>query len=365
MIDLNSLSKLDIPSYDVSTNIAPSFINPYGDISINLQYATSNLGKLEASVSQMEAISMHSMKSFNKSPDFKTPDKADRYAKKLCRLIKTIKFLTNITGYMTQWIEELNKLMGWLVSQIAQKLVDIASPVVQYILGWIQIISLKIKKFVLHIKIQIAKFLKKILEGVKNKKGSWASTAIAAAIQGLLTAFKALAQVSYFILLGVDILLKSLPPMITVGEQSMAFFMTPRTIVSGLMKSDINCANANMSIMDRLPAAMCNSLVAMFDAVAKANAAVKISIIAAGAAVGLAAVYNEEFDIPDNICKAMQLLDPKAILEKIDKILKAFAMPYALPKYEELSPATIGYLAFLMTGFCPAGHIAFGFPACP
>lgn len=367
MLDINSISKFEIPSYDPNTSTPPSFIDENKDISENLKNCAIAIGRLEAAVGQIKALSMHSMKSFNKAPDYKTPDidKADRYAKKICRYIKTINFLTNITGYISKWIEDLNNLMGWLVSQISKKIIDITTPIVQYIMGWIQIISLKIKEFILYIKIKIVKFIKKILEGVKNKAGSWLSTALAAAIQGLLVAFKALAQVSYYILLGIDILLKALPPMITVGEQSMTFFMTPRTIVTGLMKSDIVCANANMSIIDRLPEALCNSLVVMFDVASKANAALKYSMIAAGAAAGIAAIYADDFEIPDSICKVMQMLNPEEVIKQIDNILKAFAMPYALPKYEELSPATIGYLAFLMMGFCPAGHIAFGFPACP
>ncbi len=365
MLDLNSLSNFDISSFKPGESEPPSFIDPYATINVNLQNSIVALSKLEAGVKQMGAICVHSVKSFSKSSNKKGKDRADRYAKRLCRLIKTIKFLTNVTTYLSKWIEDINKFMGWVVTQIANKIIDIADSIVQYVLGWLEIIVLKIKELILFVKIKIAKFIKKILEGIRNKKGSAASAAIAAAIQGVIVAFQALAQVAYFILLGIDILLKSLPMIIMIDGQNMTFFMTPRTIVAGQMQSSITCANANMSIVDRLPAPLCLALVALYDVSAKANAAIKASMIAAGAAMGIASVFGPEFSIPSSVCKAMQMLDPKNIIKQIDNILKAFAMPYALPKYEELSPITIGYLAFLMTGFCPAGHIAFGFPACP
>lgn len=365
MIDLQSLSKIEIPPINVQNVTPPSWVDENAEISENLQRAVVMMSRYEAGISQMEAVSKQSVKSFKKTSEFKVEDNADRYAKKLCRLIKTIKFLTNITGYVTKWLEDLNNTVGWIVSKIMQKVLDIESSIVQYLMSYVEILMLKIRAFILFIKIKIAKFIKKLLEGIKDKKGSWASTALAAAIQGVLTAFKALSQAAYYVLLGIDMLLKALPPIIMVGEQNMAFFYTPRTIMLGMMKTDIIPANVNLSIMDRLPAALCLSLAALFDVVPKSNAVLKYSIIAAGAAAGLAAVYADEFKFPKSVCKAMELADPKKIIKKIDTILKAFAAPYALPKYEELSPATLGYLAFLMTGFCPAGHITFGFPGCP
>ena len=364
ILNVESFEELSSLMQNIDTEKLPICVDPSASLDMNLAYGVYMLGSFENTFSQVQAVANHSVRSYSRSSEFRSPDSADRYAKKLCRFIKTIKFLTTLTTQLAQMLEEVNTFMYWCLNQVLSKAVDITDDMIQFILGKTQILSLRIKEFILMIKIKIAKCIKKILQGINSKKGSWMSTAIAAAVQGILTAFKALAQAAYYILVAIDVLLKALPPMISLDGESMAFFMTPRSAMTGMLKTSITAANANMSITVRLPQALCMSLSTLFDATHISNAALKVSIIAAGAAIGAATAYND-FNVPNSVCKAMNMLDANAIIEKINTILKTFVMPYPLPKYEELLPANLGFLAFLMTGFCPSGHIAFGFPGCP
>lgn len=287
-------------------------------------------------------------------------------AKQLCNLLKVINFLRKLTNKIGELIQNVLQIAAWCIEKITTCVETSLMEVLQWITAKVQLLVLYIKQLLLWVKIKIAKLIRKVLKGITFPKGSWLSTALAGAVNAVLTAFKALSTAIGYILQGVLMIVEMIPPIICVGAENMCFFFTPRSIINGQMKVDILAANPNLSITDRLPTPIKLSLAGIVDATEKSNAVLKYSIIAAGAAMGIAAISSDgEFKLDGSVCKALQLLDPKKIIQLLETILKAFAAPYALPKYEELSPTTLGYLAFLMTGFCPSGHIAFGFPFCP
>ena len=49
------------------------------------------------------------------------------------------------------------------------------------------------------------------------------------------------------------------------------------------------------------------------------------------------------------------------ILKSIESIVSSIPVPQALPKFEKLSLTNLGFLAWLITGFEPAGLKSFGF----
>ena len=71
------------------------------------------------------------------------------------------------------------------------------------------------------------------------------------------------------------------------------------------------------------------------------------------------------FNIPDTLCKVLKVINPKNIIKAIDRLLSTLPIPDPLPKYEKLLPINLGYLAWLIIGFCPAGKKAFGIPGFP
>ena len=52
-------------------------------------------------------------------------------------------------------------------------------------------------------------------------------------------------------------------------------------------------------------------------------------------------------------------------MKAIDFLLSQLPIPDPLPKYEKLLPINLGYLAWLIIGFCPAGKKSFGIPGFP
>lgn len=206
--------------------------------------------------------------------------------------------------------------------------------------------------------------MRSLLIGLDNKCGSGITAALNAAIVAIMAAFKILAIAVYAVMMAVKLILDMMPPMISVGAESMCFFLTPKSVTLGLTKLEMTCTNPNKSICNRLPTVIKQSISAIEEAINIANNAIRIAMIATGAALGLACAFTQ-FNIPDTLCKVLKVINPQTIIKAIDLLLSLLPIPDPLPKYEKLLPINLGYLAWLIIGFCPAGKKAFGFPGFP
>ena len=296
-------------------------------------------------------------KNANTKEETTNTNREEDKAIKMCKMIAKIKSLQKIVDSLKGLTVVLTDSMKYIVEYNI-------NAAVEYIIKKIQILALKIKRLLAELSIKIAKMMRSLLIGLDNKCGSGITATINSAIVAIMTVFKALAIAVNAVMMAVKFILDMMPPMISVGAESMCFFLTPKSAMLGLTKVEMTCANPNKSICNRLPTVIKQSISAIEEEINIANNAIRIAMIATGAAFGLTCAFTQ-FNIPDTLCKVLKVINPKNIIKAIDLLLSLLPIPDPLPKYEKLLPINLGYLAWLIIGFCPAGKKAFGFPGYP
>ena len=296
-------------------------------------------------------------KNANTKEETTNTNREEDKAIKMCKMIAKIKSLQKIVDSLKGLTVVLTDSMKYIVEYNI-------NAAVEYIMKKIQILALKIKRLLAELSIKIAKMMRSLLIGLDNKCGSGITATINSAIVAIMAVFKALAIAVNAVMMAVKFILDMMPPMISVSAESMCFFLTPKSAMLGLSKVEMTCANPNKSICNRLPTVIKQSISAIEEEINIANNAIRIAMIATGAAYGLACAFTQ-FNIPDTLCKVLKVINPKNIIKAIDLLLSLLPIPDPLPKYEKLLPINLGYLAWLIIGFCPAGKKAFGFPGYP
>ena len=296
-------------------------------------------------------------KNANTKEETTNTNREEDKAVKMCKMIAKIKSLQKIVNSLKGLTVVLTDSMKYIVEYNI-------NAAVEYIMKKIQILALKIKRLLVELSIKIAKMMRSLLIGLDNKCGSGITATINSAIVAIMAVFKALAIAVNAVMMAVKFILDMMPPMISVGAETMCFFLTPKSAMLGLTKVEMTCANPNKSICNRLPTVIKQSISAIEEEINIANNAIRIAMIATGAAYGLACAFTQ-FNIPDTLCKVLKVINPQTIIKAIDLLLSLLPIPDPLPKYEKLLPINLGYLAWLIIGFCPAGKKAFGFPGYP
>lgn len=296
-------------------------------------------------------------KNANTKEETTNTNREEDKAIKMCKMIAKIKSLQKIVDSLKGLTVVLTDSMKYIVEYNI-------NAAVEYIMKKIQILALKIKRLLVELSIKIAKMLRSLLIGIDNKCGSGITATINSTIVAIMAVFKALAIAVNAVMMAVKFILDMMPPMISVGAETMCFFLTPKSAMLGLTKVEMTCANPNKSICNRLPTVIKQSISAIEEEINIANNAIRIAMIATGTAYGLACAFTQ-FNIPDTLCKVLKVINPQTIIKAIDLLLSLLPIPDPLPKYEKLLPINLGYLAWLIIGFCPAGKKAFGFPGYP
>ena len=296
-------------------------------------------------------------KNANTKEETTNTNREEDKAVKMCKMIAKIKSLQKIVDSLKGLTVVLTDSMKYIVEYNI-------NAAVEYIMKKIQILALKIKRLLVELSIKIAKMMRSLLIGLDNKCGSGITATLNSAIVAIMAVFKALAIAVNAVMMAVKFILDMMPPMISVGAETMCFFLTPKSAMLGLSKVEMTCANPNKSICNRLPTVIKQSISAIEEEINIANNAIRIAMIATGAAFGLTCAFTQ-FNIPDTLCKVLKVINPKNIIKAIDLLLSLLPIPDPLPKYEKLLPINLGYLAWLIIGFCPAGKKAFGFPGYP
>lgn len=264
----------------------------------------------------------------------------------ICSLIERITKLKKLIEIFVSIPEIFKEIVEYCVNNIEYFLSQI-------ILKYIEIIVLYIKKVISFIKRTVAEWTKMILQWASAGKGSAVVTAL---IMPVILLYKGISILATGILLGIQAILKVLPSIIAIPAEGMSFFMTPKS----MQTTGTNVINSSQSIVYWLPPAIMDKINEIVKSIDKINIPLKVSGIAAGALLmsSIIATASElKVDCPD-----MSKLNPETILKLIDEILKLLAIPQPLPKYENLSLLNLGFLAWLLTGFCPAGQASFGLP---
>ena len=273
---------------------------------------------------------------------------------KLCRQINTIikwqEYVTNLGSL----ISRLNEIMSYCVRYASYYLSQI-------VMKYVELIALYIKKITLNIRLFIAKASKNVVKAIANGKGPAIASAIAS---GALAAMMTMAQVLNVVLQAIQMVLNMFVGPLSISAEAMCFFMTPKTIMTGQMKSDIPVTNVNVSITDYLPEPIKLQIENIALAVNQANVPIKVSFIAASAALG-AGLALSGTEIKIDPCVELKEINLKDIISAIETILTLSINPQPLPKFEKLLPTNIGFMLFLMTGFNSGGKLAFGLPGFP
>lgn len=296
-------------------------------------------------------------KNANTKEETTNTNREEDKAIKMCKMIAKIKSLQKIVDSLKGLTVVLTDSMKYIVEYNI-------NAAVEYIMKKIQVLALKIKRLLVELSIKIAKMMRSLLISLDNKCGSGITATLNSAIVAIMSVFKALAIAVNAVMMAVKFILDMMPPMISVGAESMCFFLTPKSAMLGLTKVEMTCANPNKSICNRLPTVIKQSISAIEEEINIANNAIRIAMIATGAASGLACAFTQ-FNIPDTLCKVLKVINPKNIIKAIDLLLSLLPIPDPLPKYEKLLPINLGFLSWLIIGFCPAGKKAFGFPGYP
>ena len=272
---------------------------------------------------------------------------------KICKYIAKIRRMKLVLSFVEKGIDVLSQVFYWCINNIDDNMS-------KWLLCRVQILTLKLKKLSIRVKILIAKGFKEIIKGLSSIKGSWLETSLNATIQGLFTVVKTISISISAICQVIDTFLKGMPNLMSVEAEQICFFATKKS----LTKTPCILLNTNKSCVDRISNTVKNAINALELGEKYAFKTLKQSAIIAGAAAGAASVFTD-FEIPENICKMIKDFDNTTVIKKINKILADLLDSYPLPKYEELTPKTLGYLNWLMTGFIPAGHKSFGIPGYP
>ena len=296
-------------------------------------------------------------KNANTKEETTNTNREEDKAVKMCKMVAKIKSLQKIVDNLKGLTVVLTDSMKYIVEYSI-------TAAVEYVMKKIQILALKIKRLLVELSIKIAKMTRSLLIGIDNKCGSRITATLNDAVVAIMAVFKALAIAVYTIMMAVKLILDTMPPMISIGAESMCFFSTPKSIMLGLTNVKMACTNPNNSICNRLPTTIKQTISSIEEAINISNNSIRIVMISTGAALGLACAFTQ-FNIPDTLCKVLKVINPQTIIKSIDLLLSHLPIPDPLPKYEKLLQINLGYLAWLIIGFCPAGKKTFGFPGFP
>ena len=275
----------------------------------------------------------------------------NNYKIKVGELIEKIERHNTIITTLTKLANELSELVRYCVDKIEYF-------AAQYLIKKLQLLGLRLKSLLLHVKIRIAKFTKHILISMINGKAAAITSALVALV---ILKIQVMGTLIGAALKAIDSLLNLLPGVVAVKPSAMAFFPTPKS----LKKVDIVAININQSICDRLPEPIKVAIREAVKVTDKLNVPIKLAIIAACAASGIAQAKSKNKDFKIVGCKRLSLLDPEKVAKAIEFIVSLIPIPQGLPKYERLSLINLGYLAWLLTSFELAGKRTFGMPGLP
>ena len=267
---------------------------------------------------------------------------------KLGNLIEKIKRYEKIVKTLITHVAELTELMQYCVQHIEYY-------TAQYLIKQLTILGLKVKKLVLIIRKRISELLRKILKAMLSGK---AAGVFAAMYMAIIAEIQLIGTLLTAALKAIETLLDLIPGPIAVKPAAMALFPTPKS----WKKVDMVAINTNKSICDRLPEPIKVAIREAVKMVDKLNVPIKLAIIAACAASGMQQATSKTRDLKIIGCRRLSLLDPMKIVKAVELLVSLLPIPQGLPKYEKLHILNLGYDAWLITSWCPAGKKSFGIP---
>ena len=227
----------------------------------------------------------------------------------------------------------------------------------QIILKNFQILKYRIEMIKTGVQITIATLTKSVISGLLCGKGS-AKDPINATMSSTMTSAAAAANTILSVIDSIVTMINSVNIM-NVNGAGMAFFPTPKSIT----KVDISISNSNQSTTNNIPDSVNQMISKSENQIRESNGKIKQAKILSMGAAGASSASSGNFDAGSfgNLPK----FDPSIIRNAVTMLIQMITDADAVPRYEKLSISNIRFLAFLVTGFEPAGKRTFGIPGFP
>ena len=218
----------------------------------------------------------------------------------------------------------------------------------------IELVALKIQKALVKVKRKVNIWEIKLLEMWIAGK---CCAALGATYSALLTALQYTAYGINIAIEAIQKVIDKIPEQLTVGAEGMSFFLTPKNFTDA---AKMPIYNARKSIGDYFNDPIEEGIKKIMEAPYLANNAAKVAYVTQRVAEATARVSAKNPGIP---IPNIQVMDVQELIYKaIDIVLQLLPVPQPLPKYEKMNVLNIGYMMWLMTGWCRAGQVAFGLP---
>lgn len=283
--------------------------------------------------------------------------KAEDIPNKLAKITATVQQINEKIQSLEDSGNYLNELPVKIEGLIREQVSDASerSKITNKIKQKLHLLSLKIKKTLLNIKLGLTKLKRgMLLLAAEGKIAPFLQAMFMAIITAIQLIFKVIA-----VIIGVlNNIIKMIPMMFNMDAEGMAFFMTPKSFSTTKM----NIMNPNQSAQRILPKGVITSIDTLMNAPLFTMGTNKKAAVAASVAQSAANAFNEDsnFTVVDaDISYAVR----KSILSTINTLLAILPLVEPLPKYERLPMwKNLGYFLWLLTGWCPAGKKSFGIP---
>lgn len=236
----------------------------------------------------------------------------------------------------TEFLKSLQEYTNFINSIDYAALLRLENPtLVNNITRKVEILSLKIKKASLIVKLYITKIKKRIL--VLAGQGKIAQV-LQAMFAGIIIAIQLIFKIIAVVIGVIELILTLLPSFLCVAGEGMAFFLTPKSFKPVKM----NIMNPNQSDQRILPSPVITAIDAVLNAPIVVMATTKVAGMAASAAKAAAKAKSllssgntQEpcvvYDVPDFTYTIRQKL-----VKAVELVLALLPLVEPLPKYERL-----------------------------
>lgn len=224
----------------------------------------------------------------------------------------------------------------------------------------IKILILEVKKLILEAQLIVYKNTKTVIESLANGR---AVAALDAVFAGALAALQSCAASISVGLQVVSAIIQSLlSAFMAIEGGTMAFFMTPKIILSGKLLQTMKPLELNNDIFSFGIMNIVNNVI---DEYIKSINDINVATCTAYIVSMLA-----EFAVTGQITEGsvnIEKIDPEHIKKLVQDIIATLLANISepMPKYEKISILNIRYLLWLTTVFQPSMKLSFGYPGMP
>lgn len=280
------------------------------------------------------------------------------------QLINILSYITdteNIEDLLQMGIDKIIKIANDEFEKILNdpKYAKKIKILIKKIIRLIKLTILKVKEILLIGQLFVYKNLKKALENLANGKFNLQFNLI------YPLAIDKLQILSNTLSTGLEIISNIISSlgvaMLSLSGGSMSFFMTPKTIINGLIQCNMKPIEPNNDLGGSVIMESINNVInEAINKIKDLNTVKKITYI-----TSQISLYEALGEIPESKNLNLSSLNYNDIVNTVMNLLSTLAISEPLPEYEKLKITNIRYLLWLNTVFVPAMKTCFGIPGMP